>query len=213
MPRKPEQGESSEFLWLISLSDLMILLFIFFVVLYSFSAKKMNQSDVAKVLSVFKNEKVADPVQNIEVDVRKWVKDSGLKDQVDVTTSDGTLSLEIKDQVLFGSGRHQIHSQGATALRNLKSVLERIPAPYQLGIEGHTDDTPIHTDQVRDNWELASRRAHSVFMLLNLSEDLRKRTVLMSHGPMKPIANNRDDQGRPILKNQIKNRRVTLRVF
>lgn len=213
MARRKAEGESSEFLWLISLSDLMILLFIFFVVLYSFSNKKMNQTNVAKVLAVFKNEKIKDPVQNIEADLQAWVKKAGMSEAVDLKRKDDALVMEIKDQILFKEGQYQIHPKGSLTLSSLRPILEKIPKPYRLGIEGHTDDIPIRTREIRDNWDLASRRAHEVFRLLNLREDIKARTVLMSHGPMEPIAPNRDENGKPIPRNQNMNRRVTLRVF
>ena len=40
MARIKKKEDSGEFLWLTSLSDLMILLFVFFVMLFSFTYKK-----------------------------------------------------------------------------------------------------------------------------------------------------------------------------
>jgi chemotaxis protein MotB len=48
---------------------------------------------------------------------------------------------------------------------------------------------------------------------LNLSPELKKRTVLMGFGEMKPLAPNRDPSGKAIPNNQKKNRRVTVRIF
>ena len=102
---------------------------------------------------------------------------------------------------------------GYRSFRGVSKVLAKIPPGYRLGVEGHTDDTPIHTRTIDDNWDLSARRSLAVLHTLDLPPDLLKRTVLMAYGEMKPIAPNRDMAGKPILDNQAKNRRVTLRVF
>ena len=56
IPEKKHGGGEDEFLWLMSLSDLMILLFIFFVVMYSFSAKRMKQSDFLQIAASMRRE-------------------------------------------------------------------------------------------------------------------------------------------------------------
>jgi len=65
MRKVPQQsgrgGSEDEFLWLVSLSDLMILLFVFFVVLFTFSYKKMTSSDFQKIMAYLRSE--AEPIQ------------------------------------------------------------------------------------------------------------------------------------------------------
>lgn len=91
--------------------------------------------------------------------------------------------------------------------------MEIIPPPFQVGIEGHTDDVPISTAQIKDNWDLSSRRALAVRESLNLTEKLKGRTVVMAYGDTRPVAPNRTPAGEAIPENQSKNRRVTVRIF
>lgn len=210
--RKPV--ENDEFLWLISLSDLMILLFIFFVVLFSFTRSKLTQQDLAKIAHVLKNgEMPPDPIDKVHKDLVKWVEDQRLKDQISVKKTDDGVTLEIKDKLLFESAEYEPHSSGLAVMRLLSKTLEKIPAPYKVGIEGHTDDIPIHTPKINDNWDLSAKRALAVMEALQLPDPLLKRTVVMAHGQMKPIVPNRTPAGIPIPENQAKNRRVTLRIF
>jgi len=39
--------------------------------------------------------------------------------------------------------------------------------PYNITVEGHTDDQPIHTERFPSNWELSTARAISVMRYLS----------------------------------------------
>lgn len=212
-PRRPP-AESGEFIWLVSLSDLMILLFILFVVLFSASYKKMKQSDFQRVAASLRNEAPkADPIEKVFSDIDQWVADHKLQDKVSVQKEDDAVLIQIKDRLLFASGDSEILPAGVTVVRSLEKTLETVPEPYHIGIEGHTDDIPIHTSKIDDNWDLSSKRAMAVMRALRMDDKLIKRTVLMAYGEMKPLVPNRDAKGKPIPENQGKNRRVTLRIF
>lgn len=212
--RRNNAASEGEFLWLVSLSDLMILLFIFFVVLFSFTSKKLSQAEVQKIVSALHGEAPPPtPIDKIQSTVGEWVKQQGLSKNVSVVMKDDALYIEISDSVLFSSGEAVPNVAGIGVLRGVSKVLAKIPPGYRLGVEGHTDDTPMHTRTIDDNWDLSARRSLAVLHTLDLPPELLKRTVLMAYGEMKPIAPNRDAQGRPIAENQSKNRRVTLRVF
>lgn len=207
-------AESGEFLWLVSLSDLMMLLFIFFVVMFSYSYKKIKKNDFRQLVAEIRHEQVPKtPVDQLKQNLTNWVNEQKLQDQISVNKVDDTLRVEIKDKVLFSSGEFMPNKSGTEILKLLAKTLESIPSPYQLGIEGHTDDSPVHTDAIEDNWDLSAKRALWVMYSLNLSAALSKRTVLMAHGDNDPIVPNRDDKGDPLPENQSKNRRVTLRIF
>ncbi len=206
--------DTGEYLWLVSLSDLMMLLFIFFVVMFSFSYKQIKQNEFRKLVAQIRHENMPKtPVDQLKQNLNAWVTERKLQDQISVKQVDDSLRVEIKDKVLFSSGEYRPTDAGTEILRLLAKTLEKIPAPYKLGIEGHTDDTPIHTKTIEDNWDLSAKRALYVLYAMNLSPEFSKRTVLMAHGDCEPIAPNRDSKGQPIPENQIKNRRVTLRIF
>jgi chemotaxis protein MotB len=211
--KKHKQEESGEFLWLVSLSDLMILLFIFFVTLYSFAAGKMKQSDIVNVLNALGNKKIKDPVSDIQENVSDWVKKAGLEEQIVVKRKNGELLVEIKDQVFFSSGKYALHERGQKIMTSLARAMGTVPKNYRIGIEGHTDDTPVRGGSVESNWELSAKRALSVMNSLRLPPDVERRTVIQAYGSTQPLYPNRDAAGRPLPANQSKNRRVTLKFF
>lgn len=209
----PVETDDGEFLWLISLSDLMILLFIFFVVLYSFAPKDVNHSDYIRVLAALGNDQIKDPIEAVKSSVGDWVAEKGLDEEIEVKRDNGDLVIEIKDKVLFQSGAYNLNRGAQGLLQSLTRALGTIPKPYKLGIEGHTDDIPIRTRYIKDNWDLSAKRALSVMEAMKLPRYLELRSVVMGYADTRPVVPNRDPQGRPIPSNQIKNRRVTLRVF
>lgn len=210
--RKPDGDD--EFLWLVSLSDLMILLFIFFVVLFAFSREKLQQSDMAKIVASLRSQAPPpDPVAKIKEQLEKFVQDQQLSEQISVERKKDVVEVQIRDKVLFASGEFVPTMTGDQVMKLLAKTLEVIPEQYQIGIEGHTDDVPIHTKEIKDNRDLSAKRAMSVLTALGLSEKLLQRTVIMAYGETRPVAPNRDPAGTPIPENQSKNRRVTVRIF
>jgi len=212
-PQLPK-GEDGEFLWLMSLSDLMILLFVFFVVMFSFAYKRLKQHDQKQMVQEISSRTApADPSVEIGEKFKKFVDDQKLESAVSVTRQNGSVVMEIKDQLLFDSGTFSVGAEGAKVMSELRAVLEKVPEPFKIGIEGHTDDSTLYSSTIRDNWELAGKRALSVFYSLGLSPDVQKRIVITSLGPTSPLVPNRDPQGVALPQNQAKNRRVTLRIF
>ena len=212
--QKRRHDGDDEFLWLISLSDLMILLFIFFVVMFAFTHNKLQKADIQRILASLRNETLPPtPVEIIEKSLRDWVVDQKLGEQIEVRKEGDDLLIEIKDKLLFGSGSAIAHPAGRQIISLMAKTISNVPEPYKVGIEGHTDDSPIHTTTIDDNWELASKRSLSILHAMQLNPTLMKRTVIMSYGEMKPLVPNRNTAGIPIPENQGKNRRVTIRIF
>lgn len=211
--KKFVERNEGEFIWLISLSDLMMLLFVFFVVLFSFASKKLSAEDYYKIKSALGLEKggKATPVDEIQVKLLAWATDRKLLDSVQLVRKEDSLILEIKERLLFNVGESQLKTDASGLLPLLREALLKIPGPYRIGIEGHSDDTPIAGKS--GNWSLSTQRALTVHAALQLPKELEERTVIMGYGPTRPLAPNRNEKNEPIPANQAQNRRVTIRVF
>ena len=213
IPRKPP-GESGEFIWLVSLSDLMILLFVLFVVLFSTSYKKMKNADFAEITASLRNvPPPPNPIDEMKRQLSQWVIDQNLMDKVAVEKRDDAVLIQIKDKLLFGSGDFVLLPGGVTTIRTLEKVLSGVPEPFQIGIEGHTDDTPISTKKIEDNWDLSSKRAMAVMRTLRFTPSNHEASgphgLWRNETPSPQSYYHRS----PIPENQSKNRRVTLRIF
>jgi chemotaxis protein MotB len=211
--RKNAQAEG-EFLWLVSLSDMLILLFVFFVVMVSISYKKIRKSDFESFAASLRHEQPPkSPLDQVESKVKQLVEARALEKEISVARVDDAVLVAIGEHVLFPSAEYRLNGNGRALLAQLSPILEAVPDSYRIGIEGHTDDVPVHSRGIEDNWALAAMRAHSVLRALELSPSALKRTILMSYGEMQPVAPNRSPSGEPLQANRGKNRRVTLRIF
>ena len=206
-------NNEGEFLWLVSLSDLMMLLFVFFVVLFSFSYQKLSPKDFKKMNAVIKGEEVENSLDKIQKKLLKWVISKNLLKDIDILQKEDSLIIQIKEKILFQSGDSHLKESSHEIVKLIGSALTKIPAPYRIGIEGHTDNNQILIENFDGNWSLSSQRTLSVLRALKLKEETLQRVVLMAYGSQKPLLPNINKKGRPNIKNQAKNRRVTIRVF
>ena len=112
------------------------------------------------------------------------------------------IEIEMKEKMLFSSGKARLSSTALRALRELSKTLVRIPSHLQ--IEGHTDNVPISTPEFPSNWELSAARAASVVHFLARQGVEPWRMAAVGLGEHRPIAENGDEKGRAV------NRRVTV---
>ncbi|MCU7809772.1 MAG: OmpA family protein, partial [Candidatus Thiodiazotropha sp. (ex Notomyrtea botanica)] len=124
------------------------------------------------------------------------------QDLVEVTYTQNRVKVNMKDKMLFASGRATLSNAAVTALRNISRVLSKVP--NQIQVEGNTDNRPIHTEEFPSNWELSAARAASVVHLMTRMGVSPDRMSAIGYGEHRPAGDNDTDEGRA------KNRRVTL---
>lgn len=115
------------------------------------------------------------------------------------------VEIDIKSNILFGSGDAIIQQQAVPALSRLAKVLEQFPNDIQ--VEGYTDNVPISTGVFPSNWELSAARAANVVHLFMNHGVTPGRMAAVGFGEYRPIADNRTESGRNI------NRRVAIIVL
>ena len=80
---------------------------------------------------------------------------------IQVEVKKGVVYVSISDKLLFSSGSHRLTSRAQTVLGKVASVLND-HSNLDVLVEGHTDNVPIRSDCVEDNWDLSVKRATSV---------------------------------------------------
>ena len=117
--------------------------------------------------------------------------------QVKLEMMEKGLVISFVADVLFDSGKAKIRSGAYAVLDKVARVLTENVPQLNVGIEGHTDNTPIKFSNWKSNWELSSARALSVLHYLvdkkGISPD---RLSAVGYGEYHPVASNDTKIGR-----------------
>ena len=116
------------------------------------------------------------------------------------------LVISLREAGFFNSGSATPRPETLRALSQVAAALGR--APYDLRIEGHTDNLGIHTEEFDSNWELSTARATRIArILLDLHAIPADRLSAAGYAEFHPVDSNATAQGRA------NNRRVDLVVL
>lgn len=117
-------------------------------------------------------------------------------DDVKVEVKKGVVYISISDQLLFNSASSVINSNAETVLEKVAKVLNDHP-DLDLLVEGHTDNVPMTSENVIDNWDLSTKRATSVVRLLqNKFAIAPQRMTAGGRSEYAPKATNETDIGK-----------------
>jgi chemotaxis protein MotB len=111
--------------------------------------------------------------------------------------------VSLKEPGFFRSGEAHLLPVAVNKLTLIANILNQ--HGFELRVEGHTDNKPIHTAEFRSNWELSTARATEVVRML--IEELNfdpARVSASGFGEYHPLDSNEAPEGRQ------RNRRVDL---
>jgi len=86
-------------------------------------------------------------------------------EDIQVEVKGGLVHVSISDKLLFKSGSSVIQSEAQEVLGKIASVINDHDQ-LQVLVEGHTDNVPMSTSCITDNWDLSVKRATSVVRTL-----------------------------------------------
>ncbi|MGA2537433.1 MAG: flagellar motor protein MotB [Terracidiphilus sp.] len=116
------------------------------------------------------------------------------------------LVISLREAGFFASGSATPKPETLPTLRQIARSLGR--TPYDLRVEGHTDNIPIHTAEFDSNWELSTARATRMTRLfLDLKAMPADRVSAAGYAQYHPVASNDTAEGRS------ENRRIDLVVL
>jgi chemotaxis protein MotB len=230
-----EGGHENAERWLLTYADLITLLMVFFVVLYSMSSsdatkfKKisaaLSQAFNIDVLQGQSASGISDGGQQLAPPIDDLIQDTEvpqvtrLKNKIE-SVIDGTsqspdvsvgvdkegVLIRLSGSYLFDSGRAELKPNSLGVLDAIASELRL--APNDIRVDGHTDSTPIESPRYPTNWELSAARALAVTRYLSENDGIRAdRLMAAGFGEFRPIAANETREGRAA------NRRVEIHLL
>ncbi len=115
------------------------------------------------------------------------------------------LVISLREAGFYDSGSAVVHESSLPTLRKIAESLAG--TPYDLRIEGHTDNVPIHTEQFDSNWELSTARATRLARIFIADGFAPHRLSASGFAEFHPVAPNESAEGRG------QNRRVDIIVL
>jgi chemotaxis protein MotB len=229
---QPEEQKKAS--WLTTFNDLVTLLMVFFVLLFSLSTIDMDKmADFQYALQSGLG--ILEEGNQVSVDVKA---DNAIDDmsnlnqqaeggtspppqqtmQADIEAALGSLDASIGVQVVYMQQGARLSFEdgvlfdfGRAAISPAgRTVLENLAdviqkMPYPIRVEGHTDNVPIRTRRFPSNWELSTARAvNDVKYFADTGQIDPQRLSAVGYGESKPLVANDSAQHRA------KNRRVEI---
>ena len=204
--------------WIISYADMMTLLCIFFIMLFTMS--KVNTPEFEKMkkqMAEHYGTKYESPTEDLGKYVNNILIETGVAKDATMTSDGMSVSVAIHSTLLFGSLSAEISPEGKAIFEKIATGLGEYQVKngkkYKIVVEGHTDSQPIVGGPFPSNWELSSGRATRVVRLF-LDKKFDPQSMLaIGYADTQPIAESRNPDGTWNDVNLAKNRRVVLRVL
>lgn len=217
---EPEKAPSHE-RWLLTYADLITLLMIFFVVMYSLArldAQKFKSLSTSLRIAFGGGKNIIGdyegsgmvplpvPAQEelgvAKEDADNYVALHGLQSEVNTTVEDRGLIITMQEKLLFQPGKTDINPAARQMLVAMAKLLNTLP--NYVRIEGHTDSVPAG-GQEHSNWQLSSQRAANIAQILTEQGGVDPHRVsAIGYADNRPVADNKTIAGRA------KNRRVEI---
>jgi chemotaxis protein MotB len=170
-------------MWMGTFTDMNMLLMTFFILLLSMasmdkrkikvalgslqgslgvlkqgSKTEMTQQDILSRLSFVQN--VRSMQKKVTQSIKSYVESAQMSQVVTISETKKGVSVRIIDKMLFEPGSAELKESARPLLDKLSAVIEE--SPFNIMVEGHTDDIPIRTALYPSNWELSTARAVAV---------------------------------------------------
>jgi chemotaxis protein MotB len=213
-----EGGHENAERWLLTYADLITLLMVFFVVLYSMSSADTTKwKQISAALQQAFNVDVlqgqaataidtsaaapAPPIDNLinDSEVPQVTRlQNKIQAVLDGATQapDVTVGVDMEGVVIRLSGSYLFDSGRAELKPNSFAVLDTIateirPLANDIRVDGHTDSTPIESPRYPTNWELSTARALAVTRYFSESDGIRAdRLMAAGFGEFRPLLPN-----------------------
>ena len=128
-------------------------------------------------------------------------------EDIQINVEKGAVFVSISDKLLFDSGKYSLSQEAKNVLGKVAKVVKD-KDKFDFLVEGHTDDKPIATSTIADNWDLSAKRAIAVVRVLEDEYNVDpKRMSAAARSKYLPVASNETAEGRA------KNRRTKIIVL
>ena len=188
---------------------MVMLLLTFFIMLMSISkidAVQFEQVKAGLTESISKKE-TERPLERLKKDMKEVLTALEIDRVANVGQDSLGIVVEFASIVFYDFGSATVKPAALPVLQQPAEVLNNQRYnTFQIEVQGHTDDAPIHTPQFPSNWELSAARATGVVRSLIGFGVFADRMRALGFADITPKVSNRAPDGTPLLQNQVINR-------
>ena len=127
----------------------------------------------------------------------KSVLAQGIADQdVDIKVDKTVVYVNLSDKMLYFSGNSTITPRAKEVLSKIAQIIESRP-DLEVMVEGYTDNVPMRSSCIEDNWDLSVKRATAVVRTLQKEYNIDpNRLIAAGRGEYNTLADNNTAEGR-----------------
>lgn len=129
---------------------------------------------------------------NLKSQLKAGLDDKDIEVQVDKTV----VMINLSDKMLYQSGSYNLSTRANEVLAKIATIINSRP-DLEVMVEGYTDNVPISTECIKDNWDLSVKRATSVVRALQTKHGIDpNRMIAAGRGEYNTLAPNTTAEGR-----------------
>ena len=204
--------------WSVPWSDLMMTMFILFVVMFIYhsskkeflapegldTSKTIEHTNVPPITTEKKSYSYQSTIPKLYDLSKKTVHSKNLNNFASVDLlADKAVRIILTGDLLFDVGEAELKVEAKDKLEEIASLIKK--TPYKVNVVGHTDNLPINSPLYPTNWELSLMRASVVARFFIEEMDIPgNKFYLSGHSYFQPVRPNTTAQ------NRAANRRVEI---
>ncbi|WP_372765870.1 flagellar motor protein MotB [Lutibacter sp.] len=128
--------------------------------------------------------------------LKSVLKDGFTDEDIQIDVEKTVVYISIADRLLFKSGSHVISNDAKRVLKKVADVIAAQP-DLEVMVEGYTDNMPISTSDMKDNWDLSVKRSTSVIRVLQNDFNIKpSRLIAAGRSEYMPLESNATVDGR-----------------
>ena len=140
----------------------------------------------------------------LAVNLKGALEDGIADEDIEIAVDKTVVMINLSDKMLYYSGSANLTARAKEVLGKIAKIIEGRPN-LEVMIEGNTDNVPIRTEAIADNWDLSVKRATAVTRMLIKDFGVDPaRIIAAGRAEHNPIATNDNAEGRA------KNRRTRI---
>jgi len=132
----------------------------------------------------------------LAVNLKSVLKDGIADEDIDIKVDKTVVFINISDKMLFTSGSSNLTAKANDVLGKIATIVQSKPG-FEVMVEGYTDNVPMRSSCIEDNWDLSVKRATSVVRALHKGHGIDpNRLIAAGRGEYNTLADNTTPEGK-----------------